>query len=207
MTRIVLIRHGQTEWNKVDRFRGRADLELNEAGASQAEALACRLASWPIAAVYSSPSRRAMQTARPVAQRLGIEVRPDNDLIDIDFGSWQGLSLEEAAAKDGALCKQWIDNPHLVKFPHGESLGDVRSRVDSLLRRVLVEHPQQTVALVSHKVVCKVLVCSIIGADNSHFWQVEQDVAAISTFLPNVDGSRMVVGSLNDTCHLEALKS
>ena len=103
MTRFILVRHGQTEWNRVERVRGRADLSLDETGKRQAEAAALRPKGEQIAAIYSSPLRRALQTAEPIAKQLKLTVQPLQGLIDIDFGSWQGLSAEEATGQDSQL--------------------------------------------------------------------------------------------------------
>ncbi len=103
MTQIILVRHGQTEWNRVERFRGRANLDLNEVGIRQAEATAERVARWTVAAIYSSPLPRAKTTAQILARRLGLEVELLPGLIDIDYGQWQGLSPDEAAVRDSTL--------------------------------------------------------------------------------------------------------
>ena len=203
MTRFVLIRHGQTEWNRVERFRGRADLALDDTGIRQAEAAAERLSRWEIAAIYSSPSRRALMTAQSLASRLGLAVQPLDGIIDIDFGHWQGLSAKEAAAQDGQLFRQWLERPQEVRFPHGESLQDVRQRITATIDNLVKNHSEQTVALVSHNVVCRVLLCVVLGVDNSHFWQLGQDVAAINVF--EVGDGNPVLSLLNDTCHLKHL--
>ena len=101
MTRFVLVRHGQTEWNRVERFRGRKDLLLDATGLRQALAAALRIKDWPVAAVYSSPLRRALETAKVIANQLDLPVEPLDGLIDLDFGDWQGLTAEEAAKQDG----------------------------------------------------------------------------------------------------------
>lgn len=204
MTSILLIRHGQTEWNRVERFRGRVDLELNEVGIKQVEATAERVAQWQVSAIYSSPLKRALRTAQVLGQRLNLEVRPLPGLIDIDFGNWQGLSPEEVASRDSLTYAQWLENPHLVRFPEGESLEQVRERVATALNDLLSQHREGTIVLVSHKVVCKVLVLSFLGLDNSHFWQVEQDVCAINLF--KIGEGVPITLQLNDTCHLKGLE-
>lgn len=204
MTNILLIRHGQTEWNRVERFRGRVDLELNEMGIKQAEATAERIARWQVSAIYCSPLKRTMRTGQALGQGLNLEVKPLPGLIDIDFGNWQGLSPEEVASRDSAAYAQWLENPHLVRFPDGESLEQVRERVTAAVDDLLPQHPEGTVVLVSHKVVCKILVLSLLGLDNSRFWQVEQDVCAINLFKV-IDGVPIAL-LLNDTCHLKGLE-
>lgn len=205
MTRVVLIRHGQTEWNQEERFRGRADLGLTPLGMQQAQATAQRLAPWEIAAVYSSPLRRALYTAQVLGDRVGLRVQTLEGLIDIDYGLWQGLSLAEAETRHKDMYRQWLVHPHLVHFPGGESLEQVGHRAGSALTQVAAAHPDQTVALVSHKVVCKVLVCHILGLDDSHFWRIDQDLCAINTFELGEEVLRTI--HINDTCHLGGLLS
>ena len=203
MTRIILVRHGQTAWNEGagERLRGRADIELDEVGIRQAKATAARLAQWPVAAIYSSPLRRALSTASILAEPLKLQPQPLEGLIDIDYGRWQGLSLNEAAADDNQLYRIWLESPHLVTFPQGESLKQVRKRAVAAVRSLVPLHAGEAIVLVSHKVVCKVLVCALMGLDTSNFWRVQQDLCAINIFV--ADQRSCTVIKLNDTCHLE----
>jgi broad specificity phosphatase PhoE len=198
-----VVRHGRTEWNRVERFRGRADIKLDEVGIKQAEAAAARIADWQVSAVYSSPLRRAFTTAEILAHPFDLEVKPLPGIIDIDYGEWQGLSPEEAAAKDGGLYSKWLENPHKMKFPGGESLTAVRERAASAVDGLIAQHLKETVVLVSHKVVCQILILTLLGLDNSHFWQLTQDICAINLF--EVRGGIPSALSLNDTCHLKEL--
>ena len=203
-TQIIVIRHGRTEWNRVERFRGRADIELDEVGIKQAQAAAERIAEeWKISAIYSSPLRRTSKTADIIARRQGLEAKPLPGIIDIDYGEWQGLSPEEAAAKDNTMYTAWINKPQTVKFPGGESLAEVRERADAAVKEV-IQLSEGTIALVSHKVVCHILVLNFLGLDNSHFWQIVQDVTAINLFeIRNGVPSALLI---NDTCHLKELE-
>jgi len=205
VTRIILVRHGETEWNRAEaeKFRGREDIELDEIGVRQAGAAADRIASLPVAAFYSSPLKRALATGEILARPLGLSVQPLEGLIDIDYGDWQGLSYREASERYGQLYSQWLQRPHEFAFPNGESLQDVRDRATAALEKVLAQHEGETVVLVSHQVVCKVLICSLLGLDNSHFWQVQQDVCAANVF--EVKNERLTVTSINDLCHLQGL--
>ena len=200
---IILVRHGQTAWNKEERFRGRADLPLDDFGIRQAEAAAQKLAGCEATAIYSSPLQRTMMTAEPIATKLDLDTQPLEGLIDIDYGAWQGLSTKEALEQDANLYQQWLQTPQNARFPDGERLQGVRDRVEIVANKVLSEHAGQTVILVSHVVVCRVFICTVLGLDNSHFWQIGQDVNAINTI--GMREEKLVLNSLNDTCHLKGL--
>jgi len=203
VTGLIIVRHGRTEWNRVERFRGRADLALDEEGRKQAQAASERIKEWPVAAVYSSPLRRARETAESLAKQVGLEVKELSGIIDIDYGQWQGLSPDEATAKDGDLYYKWQHSPHQVAFPNGESLKEVQERATSALDNLIEQHKKETIALVSHKVVCQVLVLSLLGLELSHFWEITQDVCAVNYF--EVRGGVPSALLINDTCHLRGL--
>jgi len=203
LTRLIIVRHGRTAWNEgqEERLRGRADLDLDEAGLRQAAATAARLNRWAAGAVYASPLKRAMRTAEILAGPRGLPVQPLDGLVDIDYGRWQGLSLSEAEADDPELYGLWLRSPHQVTFPGGESLEQVRNRAAAAVETVLASRPEQTVVLVSHKVVCRILLCHLLGVDNSHFWQIQQGLCAIN--IVDIESDSPLVVLLNDTCHLK----
>ena len=207
MTRIVLIRHGQTAWNREARFRGRADIALEAFGLKQAGVTGQYVASrWPVVAVYASPMQRVMQTAEAIAHAQGLTAQPLEGLMDIDFGEWQGCLVEEAAQRDPDLYRAWLEAPHTVIFPGGEGLDDVRKQALATLDEVVARHPGQTVALVSHTVVNRVLLCAVLGLSNAHFWRLEQDTCAVNVFDVTEDGT-YIIGLLNDTSHLQGLSA
>ncbi len=205
MTRIVLVRHGQTVWNREARFRGRADVELDEFGLQQAQATGRYLAArWPVVATYASPMRRARQTAEPIARAQGLGTHPLEGLMDIDFGELQGISVDEVKQRYPALYQAWLEVPHTVHFPGGEGLDDVRKRVLGGLDEVVARHAGQAVALVSHTVVNRVLLCAVLGLGNEHFWRLRQGTCAVNVFDVKEDGT-FIISLLNDTCHLQNL--
>lgn len=203
MTRIYLVRHGTTDWNKEEIFRGRAECRLNETGRAEARALAAYFQTVPVEGIYSSPLSRALETARPIGQDKGIEAIPDPGFTDLDFGAWQGLPLKEAREKFPELYGLWRERPGEVSFPGGENLARVRSRTWERLRLLAEASPERTILIVTHRVVTKVLICAALGLDDSHFWQIKQDSTAINCF----EYSRGVfnIALLNDTCHLKAV--
>jgi broad specificity phosphatase PhoE len=202
-TRLVLVRHGETEWNRVERFRGLTDIELNETGRRQARALARRLSGWHVRAIYSSPLERALQTAQPIAEACGLEVAILEGMADVDYGEWAGLSTEEALALWPEVYETWAHTPLLTTFPGGESLQQVQERAWSALEEISAVHHGETVVLISHVVVNRSLICSALGLVGETFWRIGQDNAAINILQgANV---RYQVLLLNDTCHLESL--
>ncbi len=200
---IILARHGETEWNAGEIFRGRADIELNETGIKQAGLLAGYLREFEIEAVYSSPLRRALKTAEAIARHHNLKVQIDPGLIDFNYGEWQGLSHQEVKNRYTELYAQWKNRPQGVKMPGGESLGDVRERAIRLVDGVVAGN-KRTVVLVSHRVVNKVLICSLLGLDNSHFWNLRLDTCGITTFTYK-DG-QFILNEHNNTCFLKSLQ-
>lgn len=203
MTRIVLVRHGQTEWNRIVRFRGTIDVPLNETGLAQTRAVGRRLASHRISAVYSSPLSRALRTAEAIAKPHGLTVAPHEGLQDMSFGAWGGLTPEEAESLSPDLLPRWFTEPHLVRPPDGGTLDEVRTRVTRAVQDIVARHAGEIAVLVAHQLVNRVLCCALIGLDNSHFWRVGQDTCCLSIFDYH-DGCFDIV-TLNDTGHLAGL--
>jgi broad specificity phosphatase PhoE len=203
MTELILARHGETVWNVEKIYRGRADVNLDEVGIKQADLLGKYLSSWKLEAIYSSPLKRATDTANIIARYQKIGVQIAEGLVDFDYGEWQSLPEKEVKKLYPALLNEWHNNPHKVRMPAGESLEDVRNRAIEVVNDVLSKY-QGSVVLVSHRVVNKVLICSLLGLDNSHFWNIKQDVGGITIF-DYVDG-RFVLTRHNDTSHLRELQ-
>jgi broad specificity phosphatase PhoE len=202
MTEIIMVRHGETEWNVGEIFRGRIDIELNETGIKQAELLAEYLSKQKIDAIYSSPLKRAIKTAETTAgyHKLTIDITPG--LIDFDYGKWQGLSHQKVKDKYKELYAAWINHPEHVKMPAGESLNEVRKRAMGVVTEVIARY-NGTVVLVSHRVVNKILICALLGLDNSHFWNIRQDTCGITAF--TYENERFILTKHNDTSYLEPI--
>lgn len=205
MKRLIILRHGETEWNRKERFRGLADLSLTERGLQQARAAAERIAPLKPQFIYSSPLKRALQTASAVGSSLGLPVFTEEGLRDVDYGLWQGLSLGETYQKFRKDYFQWLHSPEKVGFPQGESLSLVHERVKDVLKNLDKRHEEESVLLVTHKVVCKILVLTLLGLELSHFWQIQMDVAALNHFEKR--GIFLMAWAINDTCHSKSLQS
>ncbi len=203
MTQIILVRHGQTPWNKDKIFRGSVDIPLNDQGREEARLAGEWLKGDTIHAAYTSPLSRSRDTAAAIARHHGLKVLDLPGLSDICYGDWQGMPLAEVKVKYADLYRQWEAAPQTVRFPHGETLDEVKARALAAVMEVVQRHPGQTVLLSAHRAVNKVLIAAFIGLDNSHFWRLGQDTTAINRF-HWTDGTWQIMG-LNDTCHLRGM--
>ena len=202
MTLIVLVRHGQTEWNRVERFRGQADVPLEETGLAQAEATAQRIAAeWRPVAVYSSPLSRAVKTAEAIARQFGLSVQIHRGLTDINYGQWQGLTPDEARERWPELVDAWYRTPETAQIPGGETLNNLRVRTMEAVLELSARHPGKTIVLVGHTVVNRAILLGVLGLRNHRFWRLRQDTCAINVL--EVDGDNYTLVSMNDTCHLK----
>lgn len=198
---LIFIRHGETEWNAAETFRGRADIPLNENGFKQAALLGEYLKDEKIDIVYSSPLQRAVKTAEAVALHHNLSVNIADNLNDIDCGSWEGLTLKEVKEKYGEVYQDWVDTPEQVKIPGGESLDDVKNRALPLVQDAITRLAEGKIALVSHRAVLKVLIAALLTLDNAAFWNFKIDNGGITRFV--FDGNRAVLINHNDTSFLK----
>ncbi len=206
-TRIILVRHGQTEWNRVERFRGQADVPLNAAGLAQAEATGRRIAADAAlpegrrpAAVYSSPLSRAVKTAEAIAKHFDVPVQIHLGLADIDYGEWQGLTPDEARARWPEMVDAWYNAPHTARIPGGETLDDLRARALATVNELAARRAGQSIVLVGHTVINRVILLAVLGLGNDRFWRLRQDTCAVNVF--EAEGGDFTLVTLNDTCHL-----
>jgi broad specificity phosphatase PhoE len=203
MPEIILVRHGETDFNAAETFRGRADVPLNEKGLRQAQLLGEYLRDEKIDTVYSGPLQRAVKTAEAVAACHNLPVNVVENLNDIDCGEWQGLSLREVKERYQELYQDWLDTPEQVKLPGGESLEDVKNRALPFVQDAVMRCGEGKIVLVSHRAVNKVLICALLRLDNSSFWSFKMDTGGITRF--NFDGDKVVLTSYNDTSFLKSL--
>jgi len=199
MTQIFLVRHGETKWNVKEVFRGQIDIELNETGMQQAGLLAEYLSNIKIDAIYSSALKRALTTAEKIASFHNIKVVTTPGLMDLNFGEWQGLPRQEVKNRYEELYNKWISHPEQVKIPGGESLSEIRTRATGLVKQVIAQY-KGNVILVSHRVVNQVLICALLGLDNSHFWNLELSTCGLTIFARK--NGRFILTRHNDTSFL-----
>jgi broad specificity phosphatase PhoE len=201
-TTIILVRHGQTEWNRVERFRGRYEVPLNETGLAQAKKAAGRIsAHWKPSVIFASPLGRAMETASAIAHACKLIVQPCDGLIEIDYGEWQGLTPEEARLRWPELTAAWYTHPETVQIPGGESLAQARQRVTSNLKDICWLHANKEIVLVAHSGVNRLILLEILGLGNERFWHLHQDPCAINVIEEKDQDFSLV--SMNETGHLD----
>ena len=200
MLRLLLVRHGETAWNATGRFQGQMDIDLNVVGQRQALALAERLASEEIHAVYASDLRRAYDTALAIAARHPVAVHAEPRLRQMDYGSWQGLTDAQMQEQDPEGFADWNADQVNRSPPGGESLSQVANRLTSLLDEVRAQYAHQTVVLVSHGGTVRLVLCLLLGHPLSAHWQFEVDNTAIAEIELQDRGPVLI--RWNDTHHL-----
>jgi broad specificity phosphatase PhoE len=199
-TNILLIRHGETAWNRGQIFRGVHDVPLNENGRDQARQLAHAAAWRKIDAAYTSPLSRAVETAELVLDPHHIEATVHAGLIDFDYGDWTGIQAEQVAVKWPEAFAQWNSTPQELRVPGGDKLAEVFDKASACLKQIVEQHAGQTVALFAHRVVNKLLALHVLGLGMERFGLIRQDNCCLNHFEWTEHG--YVIVCLNDTCHL-----
>lgn len=162
-TTLLLVRHGQTEWNRLGRYQGQLDAPLNDTGRAQAAALARALRDTPIDVACSSDLSRAGETARIALQDRDVEHHVDPQLREIALGPWEGLLIPEVRQRWPAQWQAWQDEPWAVSIEGGETLAQVQQRALACLQQLLAAHQGKTILVVSHNAVVRVLLCDVLG--------------------------------------------
>lgn len=200
--KLILVRHGETSWNKEEIFRGRKDIRLNKNGIIQAKCLAKYLADLRIDAIYSSPLKRALFTAKEIAKSHHLNLRIAKELIDFDFGIWEGHNHQEIKEKYPKLYFLWKRKPEKLKIPNGETIPILKKRLRTFLNYLIKKHSSETIILVSHRVVLKMFILTALKLDANYFWSVKLDTGSIS-ILEYSPEQKFVLTRLNDMSHLK----
>ncbi len=200
MSRLLMVRHGETELNSALRYWGRSDVKLSALGLSQAERVRDRLACEKIDAIYSSSMVRARVTAEIVASGHHIGITECTELCEVDFGKLEGLTFEEIKQQYPDVAKLWIERSPRLEYPDGESRDGFYKRVCGFTSRLTNHKQEDTVLIVAHSGVLRTIICSLLGIDLDFRWQMRCDLASLSTVetYPNIN----ILTLLNDTSHL-----
>lgn len=199
MKKLILIRHGETDYGLQGKYCGYDDIPLNANGIKQANCLRAKLKKIRIDIVYSSDLKRAYQTAKIIFQNKVIHKR--KGLREIDFGQFSGLTFEEANRLYPDVYKIWLNNPANAKIPDGENLHNFAKRVKGSFNKIFKQNMKKTVALVTHGGPIKIVLLKILNQDLDKFWDIQQDLAALN-IIEFRNGTAKVV-RINDTLHLK----
>ena len=201
--RILLVRHGETDWNRIRRFQGRSDIPLNQEGRDQAKALALALRAETIIAIYSSPLVRAMETSRLIkTYHPSAPLLEEDGLIEMDLGEFDGMEAHRWTAKYPDFRKAWQENPASVKMPGGESLPEVQVRAIDTLERIAQPYPcESTVLLCSHNFVIITILCYALEIPLDRFRDLQQGTAALNVLY--MQGNRLWAEVVNERSHLQ----
>jgi alpha-ribazole phosphatase len=180
MTRLWLIRHGEPAEEARHRCYGSLDVGLSETGRAQMAQVAEYLKTEPVAAIYTSPRSRALESARILAAVPSWPVEIVADLREIDFGEFEGLPYDEIAARYPDIYRQWMETPTEVRFPNGESFSEMRGRILRASNAIQREREGQTVAIVSHGGVNRILIARALQMPDNCLFRLAQDYAAVN---------------------------
>jgi broad specificity phosphatase PhoE len=173
MTSLILVRHGETDWNVEGRYQGQADPPLNERGREQARQTAAEIAMLRPDAIYSSPLKRAWETAQIIAEVAGIpDVIPEPRLKEISQGEWEGMLVTEIQAEYPEEFRLWLEHPWQLKLPGRESLQDLEKRVMDAVNDILVRHRGEKVVIVSHKQPIAIIKIHFQGIPKEKIWEI-----------------------------------
>ncbi len=200
--RILLIRHGETDWNRVHRFQGRSDLPLNQEGRDQAYALALGLKEQSLTAIYSSPLARAIETARQIKVfHPSVPLFEEESLIEMDLGGFEGMEAGHWLVEHADFLRSWQETPASVRMPGGENLQEVQVRAVSTLERIANLYPiDSTLLICSHNFVNRAILCYALQIPLDRFREVRQETAALNVLY--IQGDQLVVKAVNDRSHL-----
>jgi len=201
-TTILLIRHGETRWNRQKVFRGTFNVALNENGRRQACLTADALKPCRIDVGYSSPLSRAVETARIVLAAHGVEPVVHDGLLDFDYGQWTGKADSEVARLWPSEHALWGSQPHRVRVPGGNTLREVSERAFVAVEQICAQHDGKTVALFSHRVVNKLLIIACMGLGLDRFGFIVQGNCCINRLERTAGG--YVIQTLNETSHIRS---
>jgi|Deesub1362A_J573_1020465.scaffolds.fasta_scaffold13552_3 alpha-ribazole phosphatase len=204
MKKVYLVRHGETLWNAEKKYLGLTDIGLTKNGLSQAERLAQRLEGEGIEVIFTSPLLRAKETASLIAEKLNVPVEVWEELREVHFGEWEGLTYEEIRGKYGDLINKWMENPSAFSIPGGDSWEEINKRAERFLKRVQ-ERKEEIALAVSHGGLIKAIFARVLHMrppDFTSFLIGNGSLSAIGFHGRGIYRNTHAI-FINDTCHLE----
>lgn len=201
MSKLLLVRHGDTEFNSARRFQGHSDIELSTAGYRQAERLRDRLAAEKIDIIFSSDLKRALVTAELISSRHRVSLITCPELREINYGKLEGLTFEEISRFYPEIANWCVNWSLQLRFPGGESFDELKERVSRFLDRLKQHASEQTILIVAHGGPLRLMVCYLLGIELWHWQQIRLDNASLS--IVDIYPEVAIISLLNDTSHLK----
>ncbi|OPY58215.1 MAG: Phosphoserine phosphatase 1 [Pelotomaculum sp. PtaU1.Bin035] len=199
--RIFFVRHGETAWNALMKLQGHADVSLSDRGREQVELLARRLAGEKIHCFYSSDLSRACETAEIIAKPHRLNIKTVPALREINFGVWEGLTIQEIKEVFADEIKMWWANPLSTRIPGGETLNDVAERSVGAVKKIIGDHSDENIVIVSHGGTIRSIIGSVLGMNLNEYWRLHLDNACLNLVdFPHWD--RGILKLFNDCTHL-----
>ncbi|GCL68560.1 alpha-ribazole phosphatase [Veillonella tobetsuensis] len=209
MKTLYIVRHGETEWNKIGRYQGITNVPLNENGIAQAKACGNALKDIHFDRILSSDLSRALVTAETIRGNRQLEIKTDERLREINFGDWEKLLFTEIEERWPGLINQMYRRPDIVKVPNGESFQEVQDRAWSAVSDFLNENNEdETILITCHGGTIRTILCKLLDISISHCWNFSQGNTAINRVFYNGMGEsdHNILNLLNDTAHVDNLR-
>ncbi|MBC8279315.1 MAG: histidine phosphatase family protein [Chloroflexi bacterium] len=199
--KFFVVRHGETEWNKLGRFQGHTDISLNERGLSQAKETAIASADWGYSAIYSSPLIRTVQVAEEIAKVSSMDVHQEPGLKELSLGELEGVTGEEMRNGWPEVFAAWRTGPEKMTMPNGESLGQLRDRAWQVILDIEQKHSsEESVVVISHNFAIRSIINELLGVPLEYFHRMSLNLASVCTFDSDDRGRRLT--GYNSTSHL-----
>ncbi|SHK45738.1 alpha-ribazole phosphatase [Selenomonas ruminantium] len=201
MTKVIFVRHGQTEWNVTGRYQGQSDVHLTEEGKMQARKLAENFPVRDIDAIYASDLNRAMVTAETIAARFGLPVQAEPAFRELSFGEWEGLTYPQIVEKWEDAMANFIQHPDILEIPGGETFPAVQERAMARLNELIRKHDGQTIVVVAHGAVLRTILTAALHMPLQYLWSIRQFNTAVNIVCYDTEANP-IVELLNSTAHL-----
>jgi len=200
LSKLLLVRHGNTKLNSAGRYWGQTDVELSADGIRQAERLRNRLATQKIDVIYTSNLQRASATAKIIVSSHQVDIVTCPELREINFGKIEGLTFKEVSQLYPEVAEAWSKWSLTLKYPGGESITELNNRVSKFLERLEKHTPEETILIVAHSAPLRLLICHLLGIRIQHWRQIRLDLASLSILETYPQGA--ILNLLNDISHL-----
>lgn len=200
-TKLILVRHAETDWNKESKYQGQKDVNLNATGKSQAEKLGKYLADKKIDVIYSSDLKRASETAGIVNKYHKLQIEKDQRLREISFGDWEGMTYGEIKEVYPDNFRKWFENPVLTAPPAGETLSEFEKRIINIFSEIIEASDGRSVSVFTHGGVIKVYLSYLLGVSVQNYWQFKVSSTGVS--IVSIYGEKPIIESVNITEHLK----